>query len=82
MAAGTTKKGEGMDDFMYLESVHGLQPQFIAMDIDEGAGVKTKPITRDSSRIQKRVRHKAKSTMVFPVYKQGRKVGPRTKARK
>lgn len=52
------------------------------MDIDEEAGVRPKQNPKKSGRVQKRAKHKAQSTMVFPVYKKGRRVGPRTKPRK
>lgn len=52
------------------------------MDIDHADGVAQKRGAKGSNRIQKRGRQKAKSSMVFPVYKKGRRVVPRTKQRK
>ncbi|CAF9911864.1 MAG: hypothetical protein HETSPECPRED_000470 [Heterodermia speciosa] len=68
--------------FSKSEMATGTNKKDEAMDIDQDAGVKAKQPAHSSRRIQKRVRYKAKSSMVFPIYKQGKKVRPRTKARK
>lgn len=48
------------------------------MDIDNTAHATRKVSSKKSSgRIQKKGRHKAKSSMVFPVYKKARKAMPR-----
>jgi len=56
--------------------------RIIEMDIDPSDGVVQKRGAKGSHRIQKRGRQKAKSSMVFPVYKKGRRVVPRMKQRK
>lgn len=78
----TTKKDEGVDKDWSSAVCSRLTESFTDMEIDEEAGVTAKPSTKRPNRIQKRVRHKARSTMVFPVYKKGKRVGPRTKPRK
>jgi len=47
------------------------------MDIDQASGGSAATTTRSSGRVQKKGRGKAKAAMVFPVYKRGRRVGPR-----
>jgi len=41
----------------------------------------TRSTPRGTKRIEKKGRSKAKASMVFPVYKKGRRVGPRLSAR-
>ena len=53
-----------------------------AMDIDATGDIAQRGSSKKSGRIQKRGRQKAKSSMVFPVYKKGRRVMPRAKQRK
>ncbi|KAF6241569.1 hypothetical protein HO173_000280 [Letharia columbiana] len=41
----------------------------------------TELVSRSTSRVQKRGRGKARASMVFPIYKKGKRVGPRLSAR-
>ena len=52
---------------------------FLEMDIEQVKKDKsnTKFISGNRGRIQKKGRSKAKAAMVFPVYKKGRRIGPR-----
>ena len=54
------------------------------MDIDEANqhnSTTTKSVSRSIGRVQKRGRGKASAAMVFSIYKQGKRVGPRLSAR-
>ena len=55
---------------------------FVDMEIDStisAATSKTTSTLRGSGRVQKRRRGKARAAMVFPVYKKGKRIGPRKK---
>lgn len=53
------------------------------MDVDQvtGNNSTSRSTTRSTKRVEKRGRVKAKASMVFPVYKKGRRIGPRLTAR-
>lgn len=53
------------------------------MDVDQitEPNSASRPTTRNTKRVEKRGRVKAKASMVFPVYKKGRRIGPRLTAR-
>lgn len=53
------------------------------MDVEQATEFKTamKSTPRIAKRIEKKGRGKAKASMVFPVYKKGRRVGPRLSTR-
>lgn len=55
----------------------------IGMDVDQIIEAKSasRPTTRNTKRVEKRGRVKAKASMVFPVYKKGRRIGPRLTVR-
>ena len=63
--------------------MHKLMLTCIDMDVDQPTGSSgyADKSKRGEKRIQKRGRDKAKAAMVFPVYKKGRKIGPRLSAR-
>ena len=55
------------------------------MEMDDGeltAASATAPAPKGASRIQKRGRGKASSSMVFPVYKKGKRAGSGKKSRR
>ena len=59
--------------------------QATVMDIDDGEGAAAStsaPRSKGASRVQKWGRGKASSSMVFPVYKKGKRVGARKKLRR
>lgn len=51
------------------------------MGVDEAEYSDMKPASRSRGRVQKRGRGKARSAMVFPVYKKGKRVGLKLNAR-
>lgn len=57
----------------------------VCTDMDIEQVTESNPATRSTpqgtKRIEKKGRSKAKASMVFPVYKKGRRVGPRLSAR-
>ena len=79
--ATKTDEGMGICQDGHLDGSR-LTIYHTAMEIDEVTGAAGTQQSKKSNRIQKRGRHKAKATMVFPVYKKGRRVGPRIKPRK
>lgn len=58
-----------------------VKPQEEGMDLDPVREVASRKPSRNSDRIQKRGRHKARSSMVFPVYRKSRRARLRTKPR-
>lgn len=59
--------------------------QATVMEMDDGEAVAastTASVAKGASRIQKRRRGKASSSMVFPVYKKGKRIGGGKKQRR